>query len=189
MLETGVFYFYVEINEQNAIKSSLRIIKISSQINFVFRNMKQSNQIGLRLSLYVELHRERENLISQKFVGTRHCQLNTMYTCLSRSSRLHLYVCILGGLVPSKYAGDIELLTGKRKEKLTVSIEAEVGFSFPFPFRDSNAEHVRFHFCVYMQQYTLSRYILPAIRSGIRLGPDGQTRLGRVNQRAGDLNQ
>jgi len=48
-----------------------------------------------------------------------------------------------------------------------------------------NAEHVA-STSVYTQVYTLSRSGNPI---GHQAGPDGQTRLGRVNQRAGDLNQ
>jgi len=47
-----------------------------------------------------------------------------------------------------------------------------------------NAEHVA-STSVYTQVYTLSRSGNPIGQAG----PDGQTRLGRVNQRAGDLNQ
>lgn len=105
----------------------------SSQIHFCFSTYGQSDQIGLKLSPYVELHRKQENLISQNLL-VRHCRLNTMYTCLSRSSRLHLYVCILGGLVPSKYAGDIELLRGEEKKNWQCLSKQKSDFLFRFLF-------------------------------------------------------
>jgi hypothetical protein len=67
-----------------------------------------------------------------------------------------------------------------------------VGFSFPFPSSppplSGNAEHVTSTFACMCTRRVIS--LRPTGNpDGHQAGPDGQTRLGRVNQRAGDLNQ
>jgi len=70
-----------------------------------------------------------------------------------------------------------------KKRKLTTSIEIGLFFSIFFPRLGTRNTLLPL---LYVRKYTLSRSGNPI---GHQAGPDGQTRLGRVNQRAGDLNQ
>lgn len=72
---------------------------------------------------------------------------------------------------------------GKKKEIDSVD-RNEIRIFFSISFR--NAEHVA-STSVYTQVHVIS--FRQSDRASSRSSPDGQTRLGRVNQRVGDLNQ
>lgn len=103
--------------------------------------------------------------------------VQTIYICFSRLPCK--YFCILFLRTISMIQNQVS--PGK-KRTLTTLIEIGLFFSIFFPRLGTRNTFP----LLYIRKYTLSRSGNPI---GHQAGPDGQTRLGRVNQRAGDLNQ
>lgn len=96
-------------------------------------------------------------------------------------------MCILCGFVPSnKPCRRLRVKFPRAKKEIdgVNRNETRIFFAISFPRPLGTRNTLLPLLCI--RKYTLSHSSNPI---GHQAGPDGQTRLGRVNQRAGDLNQ